>query len=308
MRKLKIYLKETFGFSEAESKGFIVLMLLVFLATLAPISVQLYLPPQEIDRSQDIALLNKLVKELQAPEKTGKVLPAQKEIPKTQAARPEPFDPNVATVQKMTSVGIPKYLAERIEKYRSKGGSFRKKSDIKKIYGFSDELYEQLSPYILIEASAPKTPKKVADSKPTPKKEKEELWFDINTADTTQLKKVRGIGSVLSARIIKFRDKLGGFHATEQLSEVYGLKPEVQKELIKVSYVADEFEVAKVKINKASAQELMQHSYIGKKSAWAIFNYRKKNGGFSSIEDLKKVEVLEEGVAEKLAPYLDFEL
>ncbi len=51
--------------------------------------------------------------------------------------------------------------------------------------------------------------------------------IDINTADTTALIALPGIGSKLAGRIVSFRDKLGGFNSVNQISEVYGLRDSV---------------------------------------------------------------------------------
>lgn len=50
--------------------------------------------------------------------------------------------------------------------------------------------------------------------------------IDLNTADTTLLKRVPGIGSSFARRIVKYRDLLGGYYVVEQLQEVYGMDRE----------------------------------------------------------------------------------
>lgn len=49
---------------------------------------------------------------------------------------------------------------------------------------------------------------------------------DLNSADTTLLKRVPGIGSSFARRIVKYRDLLGGYYVVEQLQEVYGMDRE----------------------------------------------------------------------------------
>ena len=48
--------------------------------------------------------------------------------------------------------------------------------------------------------------------------------------------------------------------------------------------------VAAVNINTATQAELESLDGIGPKKALAIIDYRKKNGGFKSVDDLKQVE------------------
>lgn len=50
--------------------------------------------------------------------------------------------------------------------------------------------------------------------------------IDLNTADTTLLKRIPGIGSSFARRIVKYRDLLGGYYVVEQLQEVYGMDRE----------------------------------------------------------------------------------
>lgn len=131
--------------------------------------------------------------------------------------------------------------------------------------------------------------------------------FDIALADTAQLKQIRGIGSKLSARIITFRDNLGGFHKIEQVKEVYGLAPEVQDELLKVAFLG-KHAVKKLRINEASEEELRKHPYISYKLAKVIVSYRQQHGGYHEANDLKAIRMLQKETLEKLLPYLDFEI
>ncbi len=225
------------------------------------------------------------------------------------------FDPNTATVAQLQELGLPKFIAERIEKYRSKGGKFRKKEDLAKIYGLYPETYERLEPYITlpsVEDASVNTPQAeiiaqpVSVEKPvvsTPKKTETLAKFDLNTADTTQLKLIRGIGSGYAKRIVKFRDILGGFANAEQIRETYGLPIETADELLKYGYVSGN--IKKLKINQLSIAEL-RHPYLKFAQARAIIAYREQHGNFKSIEDLKQIKIIDETTIQKIEPYLDF--
>ncbi len=130
--------------------------------------------------------------------------------------------------------------------------------------------------------------------------------FDLSTADTTQLKQIWGIGSKLSIRIIKFRDRLGGFHSLNQLEEVYGLKPEVAARLKEAVYLG-KTEVKKLKINQLDVKGLSKHPYISYKLAQVLVRYREQHGNYSSMEDLGNILMLKEQDLKKIAPYLAFE-
>ena len=86
--------------------------------------------------------------------------------------------------------------------------------------------------------------------------------FDINTATEAQLTAIRGIGPTLSARIIKFRDKLGGFISQAQYQEVYGLEPAVVAALKQQTRIRASFQPTKLNINTAAVKTLAAHPYI----------------------------------------------
>ena len=54
--------------------------------------------------------------------------------------------------------------------------------------------------------------------------------------------------------------------------------------------------IQKVNINTATAEQLQTLPGIGQAKANAIVAYRENNGNFSSIEDLRKVPGIKEGV------------
>lgn len=53
------------------------------------------------------------------------------------------------------------------------------------------------------------------------------LVVNLNDADTTTLMLIHGIGPTFASRIVRYRDRLGGFTHKEQLLEVYGFTPEL---------------------------------------------------------------------------------
>lgn len=59
-----------------------------------------------------------------------------------------------------------------------------------------------------------------------------------------------------------------------------------------------------VNINRASLSELTAISGIGESRAKAIIDYREKNGGFASVEDIKKVDGIKDGLFSKIKDYI----
>jgi len=130
--------------------------------------------------------------------------------------------------------------------------------------------------------------------------------INLNNCDTAQLISLPGIGRVLSVRIIRYRNLLGGYASVSQLKEVYGLPPETF-ELIKERVFADESEVKKIKVNSAGYRELSVLPYFEEYELQAIFKYRKLMGRIEGIKDLTENKLISNEKAEKVRPYLIFD-
>ena len=295
MHRIKIWLRHYFGFTTRESNGFIVLMAILFLILSLPsIYNSLQPDPEPIEARLEII-------------KADSILPViQHENRKFNTAILFEFDPNIISESDLIKLGLKEFLAKRIINYRNKGGKFRKKEDFAKMYGLSTEMYGKLSPYIVI--NSVQTDKKEAKAefkkfeKYSPVVHK---IIEINNADTADLQKVNGIGQVLAHRIIKYRNKLGGFAKQEQLYEVYGLDSNVVQKLLK-SFTLTDGNVKKLEINSLPADSLYQHPYIGRKAAKILVNYRLHHGNFKSANDLINSKALDSDKLNKLLPYLEF--
>lgn len=321
-QKWQYYLRDTFGFTQTEIKGFWVLVSLLLLLGITPFLAYFITDDGDVslNKAQADSLMalvevrqKKFQRENDFEDKFSTDFTPFRSNEKV-AARLFSFNPNEATEQQFQELGLPRWLGERIVKYRSKGGKFRKKEDLLRIYNFPKDLYYRLEPYMVLEqvavnqsnvaenASPIGETKSQTESKPfapkTPSK------FDLNTADTSQLIKLKGIGLKLATRIVKFRDNLGGFYAEEQIREVFGLDSTVVDEILKFAYVKNPA-LKKIKINVATSEE-MKHPYLKPFVAKAIVAYRQQHGDYASVKDLANVKVLEAKVLEKILPYLEF--
>jgi competence protein ComEA len=219
------------------------------------------------------------------------------------------FDPNTIDAAGWKRLGVRDKTIATIQNYLSKGGKFRKADDIKRIYGLFPDEAERLLPYVKIAraentAYTPKTYDNTTnESTPTyTKPTYTPKTIDINTADTTALISLPGIGSKLAARIINYRVKLGGFSSVNQLAETYGV-PDSTFQKIKGKLVFNGG-IRQLNINTADANTLKVHPYIKWNIANAIVQYRTQHGNYSSIADLKKIEIIDEQTFNKIAPYL----
>jgi DNA uptake protein ComE-like DNA-binding protein len=131
------------------------------------------------------------------------------------------------------------------------------------------------------------------------------LVISLEKADSAALEKMPGIGPVLSARIIKYRDKLGGFYDVDQLREVYGLSDSVFT-IIAPLLQLNGNDIKKIDINYASEEELRKHPYIQWKLARHIIKFREAHGSFQETKNLEDIWAIDREKLKKLSPYLVF--
>jgi DNA uptake protein ComE-like DNA-binding protein len=130
--------------------------------------------------------------------------------------------------------------------------------------------------------------------------------LEINFCDSTSLVSLPGIGPVLSSRIIKYRNLIGGFVSVGQLKEVYGLKEETYN-LISPRLYADSLLIRKIKINSADFRELIRHPYFQRNEVSDILKYRELQGKITGIEEMLKNNLISPETGKKIRLYLDFE-
>lgn len=130
--------------------------------------------------------------------------------------------------------------------------------------------------------------------------------FDLNEADTLQLRQIYGIGKVLSARIIKYRDLVGGFVSRDQLNEVYGLQDSILTALDTLTFITPDFQPKFIYVNTFDIEELAGHPYVSWKVAKAIKNYQFQHGDFPDTESLRKVRLVDSILINRISPYLKF--
>ncbi len=197
------------------------------------------------------------------------------------------FDPNIAEKDEFLKLGFSERVANNIINYRNKGGKFRVKEDLKKIYGVDTVLYKNVEEFIIIKG---KSVKKIDK-------------FEINSTDSAGWTSLNGIGPYFAGKICKYRKMLGGFYKLEQLKEVYNFKEETY-EKIKGELKVDTLLVRRININFSDIKELKQHPYCRYENAKKIVDYRSLKGNYSSVNQLLEDSVIEGEVYYKLKPYL----
>ena len=220
------------------------------------------------------------------------------------------FDPNTVDSVTLLHLGFKPWQAKNMLKYRAKGGRYRQKEDMKKLYGMTDSMYIALEPYICIQQDSIAVDSAQVDtirldSLPKWRSIKKDTILNLRTADTTELKLIRGIGSYRAKMIVRYREQLGGYARVEQILEAKGMDKVVADSILPHFYI-DSVVLNKMPVNKIRPEVLHRHPYLSFEQAKAIYEYRRRHIRIKSAEELKKIKGLSPTDIEKISIYLDF--
>lgn len=307
----KKFIKDYLTFTARERKGIFVLLSLLVVFILAPFFFPLFI---NITPHYDDTFKNQIA-QLRA-DTSGNRFKYTYDFPDdyggggNRFATKESFvfDPNTATVAEWKRLGVKEKVALNIQKYISKGGKFRTPEDLKKIWGIPPSTMEHLIPLVQInqENLYSKNQKWDTLRNYTPYKPREIAAIDINESDSTDWLTLPGIGPGYSGRIVRFRNRLGGFYSIDQVAETYQL-PDSTFQKIKKYLILNSPSIKKININSATYDELRNHPYIRYQIANAIIQYRTQHGPFLSLESLKKIMIISDEIFSKITPYFTLE-
>ena len=236
------------------------------------------------------------------------------------------FDPNTADSTQLLRLGLRPWQVRNIYKYRAKGGRYRQKEDFAMLYGLTLEQYRRLEPYIRIkpeamardvingngndngnrlahnrEVTQQVQQEKVPVNVNVPvKKLTQGEFVDINTADTTELKRIPGIGSYFARRIVELRQRRQAFVSPDELLSIRNF-PETA-----LTYMTASQNFAKIHINQSSLQQLKAHPLINYTQATDILRYRRLNGNIRSVNDISNLPSFTPEQLARLKPFLLF--
>lgn len=240
----------------------------------------------------------------------------------TGALKPFPFDPNTIGREEWHALGLTDRQINGIEHYLEKGGRFRTKKDLGRMYTIKPEQYAALVPFILLPDSfagrkaggtnsvhyPERQPRPAAIRERTPYKPYAPRKVEVNTADTVALVALPGIGPAFARGIIKYREVLGGYVSLDQLAEVFVLKDKPDAVLkLKELLILDTLMVRRIAINTCTVEELAAHPYLRWKLAKPLMAYRTQHGPFKTVADIRGCALIDEATFRKLAPYLTVE-
>ena len=309
----KSFLRDYFNFSRAERFGVLLLCGCVVLTLTIKWMLPYWTKPQLPDTTafaEEIARFRRAVDSVFYAKDLSGATPVYLQ-PTTDFFY---FDPNRATDKEWERLGLNERQIRNIRNYQASGGNFRRKEDLQRLYTISAIQYQVLEPYIRFDANTPPDKQVASEKKPVAETERItatlpreiKLQIELNTADSSLLTQLSGIGSVLASRTIRYRNRIGGFVDVAQLGEVYGINSELVERLAPQLSV-DSLLIRKISVNKATFRELVNHPYLSEQQVRGILNYRNLQNRINSLDELIRNNILKREDAEKIRPYLMFE-
>ena len=204
------------------------------------------------------------------------------------------FDPNTIDEQGLLKIGFSPKVAKIFLNYRNKGGRFKTKEDVSKVFGVSPKLYQHIENHIYIN---PKNMVSPAVSKPS----FENTIIDINKANVAQLKSLYGIGKYYAQKIVETREKIGSYISIDQFRFVCRM-PDSTFDKMKSRITLTPSVIKKININKASKEDLEGHPFIAK---WQVEDIL-KNRPIYGEADLLELYTFKNPKYRNAMPYFDY--
>jgi DNA uptake protein ComE-like DNA-binding protein len=221
-----------------------------------------------------------------------------------QKIKPTTFNPNKYPTEAWRKMGFTDKQIRNIKNYEAKGGKFKRKEDVKKIYSISDVEYEIIEPFISIPSLYKSKTGKVTTKKAIAKTQDFSI-IEINSASSADLETSLNLTPYLAKRIISYKNVLGGYINKNQLKEVYGLSENIYNTFEKYIEI-DTSLITKIDMNNVEFKQLLKHPYFDYNTTKSIFNTRNKVGSFSSVNQLKLIDGISDSTINKAGNYLYF--
>jgi DNA uptake protein ComE-like DNA-binding protein len=291
------------------SKGERVALITIFVCIFALVLACLFRPTRKSLSDASLHNLDSLLALRQAAIETQQQSEtAQQEV----ELQPFPFNPNTMTEEEGQRMGLTDRQIRNIINYRDKGGKFYSKKDLAKLYTISEEDFAQLEPFIVLpevtrkDYDKPKSETKgtqeIKEEKTTPK---EIPVVDLNTVDSATLVELPQIGPYTAARIVAYREKLGGFIQKEQLLEVKGMDEARYNTASPYINIGSGF-IIQIDVNRSDFKALVNHPYLNYNQVKRIFNQREKRGMIKDWNQLQALLEDEEPLNPLLEQYVKF--
>ncbi|MBI5541818.1 MAG: helix-hairpin-helix domain-containing protein [Bacteroidia bacterium] len=306
--------REYFTFTRSERNGILVLLFIIVVLIVISQIADLFFKREKVDYTSFETEINEFISVSNIRQSDSMISGSYSDTIKADYFY---FNPNTVSENDLQKLGFSLKLIKTFVNFRSKGGKFYDKDDVKKIYGMTDSLFVKIQPFIEIpEKKTNKFSENTRKDKsnynnqktsyPENKfQQKTKTAIDINNADTTVLCTLPGIGPGYAKRIVKYRDLLGGFVKKEQLLEVFGFTTEMYSKIENLVLI-DQSVVKKINLNKAEWKQLIKHPYFPKDVTNKIIEYRKIQGKIQNVQEMVYNKMITQDQADKIKSYSDF--
>jgi DNA uptake protein ComE-like DNA-binding protein len=286
-------------FTKIQIKGSLAVVVVVFLCIGVAYFHRIYTPKSSVEFKPD--LLNQTTETLLL--ETSENTENEEYTPISSA---KSYHPQTIKFNELLSIGFDKKEAAIFLSYRKKSPPFESSDDILQIKTIDNEKLIAL----LYECNWPITKNKITENTNyqtatnfnTVKKEIQKI--ELNTADSVSLIQLRGIGGYRASKIIKLRNRLGGFYTINQLKEINGFNDSLLT-MLSDQITIDTLLIRKININKDDSL-MNKHPYFWNGVAKSIISYRKQHGMYQQLADLKKLYLLSDEKIKQIAPYIEF--
>lgn len=314
-------LKDFFYYSRTERNGVISLISILLLLLLLPYTYSYFSTKTLLDFSPwkaDITAFEEGLSQKSLANNNSKKwnvekVRGHKSVPV--ALKPQKFDPNTVSPMDLEAMGLPNSTIKGILNYRAKGGQFRDKESLEKIYTLSQAHYQQLYPFIDLKPRSEKATQEKNVEPSEPKPLAAAFDFDPNTA-TGETFEALGLESNTIRSILNYREKGGQFRKVEDFKKIYTLPDRLYQHLkanIKIvqkptysntkKYTPKSYR--KIDINTANLEDFQQFRGIGPSYAKRILKMREGLGGFLNIQQVGELYKLPDSTFQIMLPYLE---
>lgn len=296
---------EHIHFTRKARRGLFVLLFLFIIIAVVPRIYNNYFSDTRVDTIQISNIQNELKTNEEIHKESTYQIPSQQ------------FNPNNYTIKQWEAIGLTKKQALSAVHYIQAGGKLKIKSDVKKLYGITPELYALIASKIDLPESL-SNERKVNKGKQLQQdySKNNNNWkaFDItnevpiqpiqiNKASQKQLLEIKGIGPYFAKKILELREKFGGFISLQQLTLIYKMDSLKLAEIAPY-LIIDKDHVKKLNVNIASMEQLQKHPWITHEMAKSIVYFRNNYKKYTKLDQLLLSPYIDAKTLKKLGPYL----
>lgn len=312
-------IKDVLTLHTAERKGAMLLVAILLVQVYLIIRAEDRLP-EDTEMTEVLARVERWNADRAGADSLEQRTPGKEAPFSARAWEPFPFDPNTIDVAGWMGFGLSKEQAMTILRYREAGGVFRRPEDLGRLRALHPDQVERLRPFVRItnyEASLERrrgygqgdARRDTARTRDYHERTSRTLApIELNSCDSADLVALPGIGPAFARGILRYRDRLGGYHDIDQLREVYVIQGREEMLERSIPYLAiDTSAIRTIPLNRCSVEELAAHPYVKWPLAKALIAYRELHGPFHTLDEVRNCKALDPERFRKLAPYFSLE-